>query len=42
MNESDESRGQSASELISNRIAGLADWRVGTLGSMRKLINAKS
>jgi hypothetical protein len=30
--------GQSASELISNRIAELADWRGATLGRMRKLI----
>src|SRR5258708_20564919 len=32
------SRGQSASELISNRIAELGDWRGETLGRMRKLI----
>jgi hypothetical protein len=30
--------GQSASELISNRIAELGDWRGETLGRMRKLI----
>jgi hypothetical protein len=30
--------GQSASELISERIAELADWRGKTLGRMRKLI----
>ena len=30
--------GQSASELISNRIAELGDWRGKTLGRMRKLI----
>jgi hypothetical protein len=33
-----EDKGQSASELISNRIAELADWRGATLGRMRKLI----
>jgi hypothetical protein len=32
------SEGQSASELISNRIAELGDWRGDTLGRMRKLI----
>src|ERR1700731_2610816 len=32
------SQGQSASELISKRIAELADWRGGTLSRMRKLI----
>ena len=32
------SEGQSASELISARIAELADWRGETLGRMRKLI----
>jgi len=31
-------QGQSASELISRRIAELADWRGKTLGRMRKLI----
>ena len=31
-------RGQSASELISKRIAELGDWRGKTLGRMRKLI----
>ena len=30
--------GQAASELISNRIAELADWRGETLGRMRRLI----
>jgi len=30
--------GQSASELISNRIAELGDWRGETLGRMRRLI----
>ena len=34
------SQGQSASELISNRIAELGDWRGETLGRMRKLIKA--
>jgi len=34
----DASPGQSASELISKRIAELADWRGATLGRMRKLI----
>jgi len=33
-------QGQSASKLISKRIADLADWRGGTLGRMRKLIKA--
>lgn len=32
------SEGQSASELISQRIAELGDWRGETLGRMRKLI----
>ncbi len=32
------SQGQSASELISQRIAELGDWRGQTLGRMRKLI----
>jgi hypothetical protein len=31
-------QGQSASELISKRIADLGDWRGETLGRMRKLI----
>ncbi len=31
-------QGQSASELISQRIADLADWRGKSLGRMRKLI----
>jgi hypothetical protein len=35
---SDGSKGQSASELISKRIAELRDWRGETLGRMRKLI----
>ena len=38
MKESDASQGQSASELISNRIAELGDWRGETLGRMRQLI----
>ncbi len=33
-------QGQSASELISNRIAELGDWRGKTLSRMRKLIKA--
>ena len=32
-------RGTSASDLISNRIAELGDWRGDTLARMRKLIN---
>jgi hypothetical protein len=38
MEKSGASQGQSASELISNRIAELGDWRGETLGRMRKLI----
>jgi hypothetical protein len=38
MKESDAGEGQSASELISERIAELGDWRGDTLGRMRKLI----
>jgi hypothetical protein len=38
MKESGASQGQSASELISKRIAELGDWRGGTLGRMRTLI----
>jgi hypothetical protein len=38
MKKSDTSRDQSASELISERIAQLAGWRGETLGRMRKLI----
>ena len=34
------SEGESASELISKRIAELGDWRGKTLGRMRKLIKA--
>jgi hypothetical protein len=38
MKERSASQGQSASELISNRIAGLGDWRGETLSRMRTLI----
>jgi hypothetical protein len=38
MKETDASPGQSASELISKRIAELGDWRGETLSRMRKLI----
>jgi hypothetical protein len=38
MNKSDTSQGQSASELISKRIAELGDWRGETLCRVRKLI----
>jgi|SRR5450631_1784731 len=38
MKRSDVSQGQSASELISKRIADLGDWRGETLSSIRKLI----
>ena len=38
MKTSDASQGQSASKLISERIAALGDWRGKTLGRMRKLI----
>ena len=38
MNKSDPSEGQSASELISKKIADLGDWRGKTLARMRKLI----
>ena len=40
MKPSSASRGASASELISKRIAELGDWRGETLGKMRKLIKA--
>jgi hypothetical protein len=40
MKKSGASQGQSASELISKRIAELQDWRGETLGRMRKLIKA--
>ena len=38
MKKSSASQGQSASELISKRIAELGDWRGKTLSRMRKLI----
>src|SRR5262249_6038057 len=38
MKKSGASQGESASELISKRIAELGDWRGKTLGRMRKLI----
>ena len=38
MKKSGASQGRSASELISQRIAELEDWRGETLGRMRKLI----
>jgi hypothetical protein len=38
MKKTDASQGQSASKLISNRIAELGDWRGETLRRMRKLI----
>ena len=38
MNKSTASEGQSASDLISSRIAELGDWRGKTLGRMRTLI----
>ena len=38
MKQSDASQGQSATELISKRIADLGDWRGNTLSRMRKLI----
>ena len=40
MKKSNASPGQPASELISNRIAELGDWRGQTLSRMRKLIKA--
>src|SRR5262245_19377468 len=39
MKKSDASERQSASTRISNRIAGLGDWRAQTLARMRALIN---
>ena len=39
MKKSGASQGQPPSALISERIAGLADWRGKALGRMRKLIN---
>ena len=38
MKKSSASQGQSASELISTRIAELGDWRGQALGRMRKLV----
>ena len=38
MKQSGATPGQSASELISKRIADLGDWRGKTLARMRKLI----
>ena len=38
MEKSGASQGQPASELISNRIAELGDWRGETLGRLRKLV----
>ena len=38
MKKTDTTQGQSASKLISNRIAELEDWRGKTLGRMRELI----
>ena len=38
MKKTDTSEGQSASELISRKIAELGDWRGETLGRMRKFI----
>ena len=38
MKKSEASEGQSASELITKRIADLGDWRGETLGRMRKLV----
>ena len=40
MKKSDASQDRSASELISQKIAELGDWRGETLGRMRKLIQA--
>ena len=40
MKKSGASQSESASELISKRIAELGDWRGETLGRMRKLIKA--
>jgi hypothetical protein len=39
MKKSDASQGQTASELISKRIAELGDWRGETLSRMRRLIH---
>ena len=40
MTQSRSASGETASELISRRIADLGDWRGETLGRMRKLIHA--
>jgi hypothetical protein len=40
MKKSSANQGETASELISNRIADLGDWRGETLSRMRKLIKA--
>ena len=40
MKKSSAGQGQSAAELISNRIAELGDWRGETLSRMRKLIKS--
>jgi hypothetical protein len=40
MKKSDANQGQSASELISDRVAELGDWRGKTLSRMRTLIKA--
>ncbi len=40
MKKSGASQGQSASQVISQRIAELGDWRGETIGRMRKLIKA--
>ena len=40
MKKPDSNEGQSASELITKRIADLGDWRGETLARMRKLIKA--
>ncbi len=42
MKKSGAGQGQSASQLISRRIAELGDWRGETLGRMRKLIQEAS
>ncbi len=39
MSKADPSQAQSASDLITKRISGLADWRGKTLARMRKLIH---
>src|SRR5580658_5854995 len=42
MKKSGASQGQSASELISKRIAELGDWRGETLSRMRELIGSRA